>query len=82
MQKWVITIVSIISCITTESSSSVSPALPQIATEPQITKNIYQSLIFAIFGLGFVVGALPYGPLRELYGIPLCSIFHFHFLGL
>jgi len=67
--KWVVTtLVSLISFVTTFSSSSIAPALPQIASEFHITTQVEQSLPFAIFGVGFVVGALPYGPLSELYG--------------
>lgn len=62
------TLVSLISFVTAASSSVVAPALPQIATDLDISSTVVQSLVFAVFGLGFVVGALPYGPLSELYG--------------
>lgn len=69
MRKWIaVTLVSLISFTTTAASSSVAPALPQIASDLRITSTVNQAMVFAIYGLGFVVGALPYGPLSELYG--------------
>lgn len=38
----------------------------QIAAEPMITDPVDKSLTFAIFGLRFIVSALPYVPLSEL----------------
>ncbi|EKD14093.1 hypothetical protein MBM_07770 [Drepanopeziza brunnea f. sp. 'multigermtubi' MB_m1] len=80
-RKWVATtLVSLISFITAASSSIVAPGLPQIATELNITNSVEKSLVFAIFGMGFIVGAVPYGPLSELYGrAPVLHISYFVF---
>lgn len=68
-RKWAATtLVSFISFVTAASSSIVAPGLPQIAAELMIPDAVEKSLVFAIFGFGFIVGALPYGPLSELYG--------------
>jgi MFS family permease len=81
MRKWVVvTLVSLVSFLTNASSSIVAPALSEIAAELHINKQIELSLVFAIFGMGFIVGALPFGPLSELYGqapILHCSFFFF-----
>ncbi|PVH78271.1 MFS general substrate transporter [Cadophora sp. DSE1049] len=80
-RKWVATtLVSFISFVTAASSSIVAPGLPQIATELMIPDPVEKSLVFAIFGFGFIVGALPYGPLSELYGrAPVLHVSYFVF---
>lgn len=71
---------SLISFVTSVSFTIVAPGLPQIATELQISYSVEKSLVFTIFGMGFIVDALPYGPLSELYGrAPVLHISYFVF---
>lgn len=69
MRKWVVTVlVSLMALATSAAASSTAPALHPISSDLHITTSVNTSLVFAMFGLGSAIGALPYGPLSEMYG--------------
>lgn len=62
------TIVSLYALTTSASASAVAPALGALQHDLDIKSNIGALLIFSMPAIGFIVGALPAGPLSELYG--------------
>lgn len=50
------------------SSSIISPAQQAIGRDLNAPSKIEQSLILSIYYMGFIIGALPYGPLSEAFG--------------
>lgn len=46
----------------------ISPALPAISADLQITNSTVELLVISIYVLGFAIGPLCLGPLSEVYG--------------
>lgn len=54
--------------ISSISSSIVAPAMPLIAKDLEITKDVEKQLVLSIMVLAFAIGPLLFGPLSEVYG--------------
>ena len=68
-RKWTATtMVSLYTFLASISSSIIAPALPLIGHELNIDSEALRIFTLSIYYLGFVLGALPYGPLSEIFG--------------
>jgi multidrug resistance protein len=68
-RKWAATfIVSSFTLLSPVSSSMISPALPAISDEFNITSKVEAALTLSIFVLAYAIGPLFLGPLSEIYG--------------
>lgn len=68
-QKWImVTIVSLYALISPLSSSIISPAVPMIAKDLDITEQVEKSLTVSIFVLAWALCPLFTAPLSEVFG--------------
>ena len=67
-KQFTVMTVSCYAFLASVSSSIVAPALINIADDFGIENQVLRSFVLSIYYVGFVIGALPYGPLSEVFG--------------